>query len=75
MSKQEKAEGNIDGLQSLPELWESLAALSTHIKEDNKKCSDYPIDIRELQITTLKTLIRTIMVYHKGFDPLGTRNG
>jgi hypothetical protein len=59
-----------DGKQSIGELWESLAQLSSHIVEDNKKYDGgYPKSVREIQLHGIETLVKEINILHeKGLE-------
>lgn len=50
-----------NGMQSIGELWESIAKLSAHIVEDNKKYGGkYPMSIRRSQLATVKALVKEL---------------
>lgn len=54
-----------EGMQSIKELWESVAKLSKHVVEDNEKYDgEYPVSVREMQMVTLKALIRELETHH-----------
>jgi len=47
--------------QSIEELWESIANLSSHVVDDNSLCDEhYPKAVREIQLLSLKTIILEI---------------
>ena len=53
-------------LQSIGELWQSVASLATGRVSDNEKYGGgYPLDIREAQAESLMCLVNTILLTHK----------
>lgn len=56
-----------EGMQSLTELWESIARIANHVVEDNKKAVDneYPNGVRGLQVLSLETLLEEIKKHHQ----------
>lgn len=51
--------------QSIKELWESVAKMGSHVVNDNiKSDGDYPLSVREIQLTSLKTLVTAIEKTH-----------
>jgi hypothetical protein len=55
---------NVEGYMTLDELWRALEKLSTHIVEDNSLSEVYPIDIRDIQLTSIRTIIDCIEETH-----------
>jgi hypothetical protein len=46
--------------QSIEQLWESIANLSSHVDDDNYKCDEYPKTVRERQLLSIKIIISEI---------------
>lgn len=56
-------------MQTIGELWESIAKLSSHIVEDNKVYNgDYPKSVRDDQLLSIKTMIGEIERHHQTTD-------
>lgn len=58
----------IDGYLSLKEAWVNLNTLTSHVVDDNAAMvagdPSYPISLREVQLVSIKTLIKLIEKYH-----------
>ena len=61
-----KQTDTIDGFMSLGELWTALSDLTTRINMDNNLYNDneYPVQIRSIQLTSIKALVRAIEAHH-----------
>ena len=55
-----------DGLQSIGELWRSVASLAAGRVADNEKNKElYPLEIREIQAASLECLVKNILLTHE----------
>jgi hypothetical protein len=54
-----------DGIQSLEELWKSIKLLAEGRVVDNERENYYPINVRNLQLETLKSLVRALEHTHE----------
>jgi hypothetical protein len=50
--------------QTIEELWVSLSKLSARIVEDNTFSEDYPLEVRTIQLISIKALLRAIEETH-----------
>ena len=55
-----------DGMQSVGQLWQSLYVLCRHVYGDNTEGDEYPTEVRRMQITSLKAMIRELEIHHEG---------
>lgn len=53
---------------TIDELWENLADFCYRRVEENKKCDEYPFEVRIRQLNNLKVFIRKIEEHHKKFN-------
>ena len=55
-----------EDLQSIGELWQSVASLAVGRVADNEKIKEgYPLAIREIQAASLECLVQTILLTHE----------
>lgn len=62
-----------DDMQTIEQLWESVANLANRRVEDNKLMGEYPLSVRQLQVAGLKSLAQAIEDTHKAMEEQESR--